>query len=210
MIISSSLASEKTREKKRETRKTKMFNLFLLFSMVACINAQAILSMLLFLILTYLAAAFWLISQKLIYAGLLYVLVYVGAIVVLFVYVIQLVDTVQLNIATLEQSPSKTFSKYLSFDFLIGTLIFAIAGYLITQTNFSLVDLTSDSSFSGASLSSLSIEYFNVNLTSNLDLLAQNLFNSYSYVLLLTVTAIILAIIGPVNLALSRPLVTLQ
>jgi len=169
--------------------------------MIACINTQAILSMLLFLILTYLAAAIWLISQKLIYAGLLYVLVYVGAIVVLFVYVIQLVDTVQLNIATLEQAKAnKAFTNLFSFDFLIGVLIFSIAGYLVTQTSFSLVNLNTDTL---SSVSSFSTDYLDFNFTNNLDILAQNLFNSYSYVLLLTVTAIILAIIGPVNLALE-------
>lgn len=182
-----------------------MYNLFLLSSMIACINAQAILSMLLFLILTYLAAAVWLISQKLIYAGLLYVLVYVGAIVVLFVYVIQLVDTVQLNITSLsaDDKQNKFISSFLNFNFLIALLIFSIAAYLVTQTNFSLVELNSDTL---SSASSFSTEVLNFNFSNNLDVLAQNLFNSYSYVLLLTVTAIILAIIGPVNLALESKL----
>jgi NADH:ubiquinone oxidoreductase subunit 6 (subunit J) len=177
-----------------------MLNLFLALSMGACINSHAILSMLLFLILTYLAAAFWLISQHLIYAGLLYVLVYVGAIVVLFVYVIQLVDTVQ-PLADFSFVDSNTKpTNIATFDLLIGSLILIIAGSVLYNTNLNLNnELANHSSLLSASSNSYNLT---TNFASSLDLLAQDLFNSYGYVMLLTVTAIILAIIGPVNLAL--------
>lgn len=184
-----------------------MLNLFLLLSMIACINGQAILSMLLFLILTYLAAAFWLISQELIYAGLLYVLVYVGAIVVLFVYVIQLVDTVQFDFNFTSDEDTKT-NSLVFFDLLIGTLIFIIAVSILSNFNLSLSS-SANSVYNHQSLieGSLSnVDSFSLLLQkagSSLDILAQDLFNSYGFVLMLTVTAIILAIVGPVNLALQ-------
>lgn len=187
--------------------KNLMLNLFLLLSMIACINGQAILSMLLFLILTYLAAAFWLISQELIYAGLLYVLVYVGAIVVLFVYVIQLVDTVQFDFNFTSDEDTKT-NSLVFFDLLIGTLIFIIAVSILSNFNLSLSS-SANSVYNHQSLieGSLSnVDSFSLLLQkagSSLDILAQDLFNSYGFVLMLTVTAIILAIVGPVNLALQ-------
>lgn len=170
--------------------------------MSACINSNAILSMLLFLILTYLAAAFWLISQHLIYAGLLYILVYVGAIVVLFVYVIQLVDTVQPMSDFNFDNTSIKQTSIATFDLLIGSLILVIAASVLYSTNLNLNNvLANHSSLLSSSASSYSLSS---NFANSLDLLAQDLFNSYGYVMLLTVTAIILAIIGPVNLALQN------
>lgn len=170
--------------------------------MSACINSNAILSMLLFLILTYLAAAFWLISQHLIYAGLLYILVYVGAIVVLFVYVIQLVDTVQPISDFNFDNTSIKQTSIATFDLLIGSLILIIAASVLYSTNLNLNNVLANYS----SLLSASTNNYNLssNFANSLDLLAQDLFNSYGYVMLLTVTAIILAIIGPVNLALQN------
>jgi len=178
-----------------------MLNLFIALSMAACINANAILSMLLFLILTYLAAAFWLISQHLIYAGLLYVLVYVGAIVVLFVYVIQLVDTVQFDFNFVDEPNASKPTSIATFDLLIGSLILVIASCVLYSTNLNINNVFVG--YSSLLTSSASTYSISTNFASSLDLLAQDLFNSYSYVMLLTVTAIILAIIGPVNLALQ-------
>jgi NADH:ubiquinone oxidoreductase subunit 6 (subunit J) len=60
---------------------------------LSCVSSSNMLSMLLLLVGTYVMAGLWLISNHLTYIGLLYILVYVGAIVVLIIFVVQLTNT---------------------------------------------------------------------------------------------------------------------
>jgi NADH:ubiquinone oxidoreductase subunit 6 (subunit J) len=100
-----------------------MISLLLTFSFLSCVSSGAMLSMLLWLIAAYVLSAIWLITQGAVYSGLLYVLVYVGAIVVLIMFVVQLTNTsLTLNISTF--TPKLVIIQnlllLLSFSFLLA------------------------------------------------------------------------------------------
>lgn len=127
--------------------------------------------------------------MQLIYIGLLYVLVYVGAIVVLFVYVIQLVNT---DITSTTSYSLARSSLWLLVS-LAGLLLLFSQGQSSDLFALSLADT---SNCVVANRPVLQIGY------NSLSLLAQSLFCQHAYVLILTAHAIILAVIGPINLAL--------
>ncbi len=60
---------------------------------LSCLATTMLLPRLMLLVGTYLLAAIWMVQNHAVYAGLLYILVYVGAIVVLILFVVQLTST---------------------------------------------------------------------------------------------------------------------
>lgn len=180
-----------------------MTSLLLVFSFLSCVSSGAMLIMLLWLIAAYVLSAVWLITQGAVYSGLLYVLVYVGAIVVLIMFVVQLTNTsLTLNISTF--TPKLVILQNLlllvSFSFLLAWAYYLLNSELLmeaTSYNFTDVkDITTDSLSETQSLEHVS----DVNTLSQL---AYSIFNEYGYVLILSVHAILLAVIGPIKLALA-------
>lgn len=170
----------------------------LILCYVAALSSRSILSMLLFLVASYISAAIYLASYSLIYSALLYVLVYIGAIVVLFIYVIQLVNT-----------DIGYTSHYSSRPMLIINSILILGILFLLSSRADSIDLLLDYSSTSAitklSMPSLSsIELLSHSNVTNLNQLASSLFNDYAYILIIAVHAIVLAVIGPIKLALHR------
>ena len=130
---------------------------------------------------------------------MLYILVYVGAIEVLFVYVIQLVDTIQSNFSlkrSKDGSTSNTNQKQTRLTLSVLLAIPLLALYLVYLASYDIVSpivSTNDST-----------TYTSVSNGTTLQELASYLFGDYAYVLVMSVHAIILAVIGPVKLALAK------
>lgn len=169
----------------------------LILCYVAALSSRSILGMLLFLVASYVSAALYLASYNLIYSALLYVLVYIGAIVVLFIYVIQLVNT-DIGYST----------HYSSRPMLIINLLLILSVLVMLSTRIDSIDLLLDYS-STATASNLTmpsldntqlLSYSNI---TGLNQLASSLFNDYAYILIVAVHAIVLAVIGPIKLAFS-------
>lgn len=186
-----------------------MLSLFLVLTFLGCLSSGAILSMLLLLVGAYLSASLWLISHGVIYTGLLYVLVYVGAIVVLIMFVVQLTNT-NLSGEYLNGSNSLILIQN-TILIIISTVLFWIAyqnsiDYGLNGFNLSLnmMTLSNHSTYSYQFIQNLQNDLsFNNN---NLTLLASSILNEYGYILVISVHAIILAVIGPIKLALSSQL----
>lgn len=182
---------------KRLLRNNMILSLLIL-CYVAALSSRSILSMLLFLVASYISAAIYLASYSLIYSALLYVLVYIGAIVVLFIYVIQLVNT-----------DIGYTSHYSSRPMLIINSILILGILFLLSSRADSIDLLLDYSSTSAitklSMPSLSsIELLSHSNVTNLNQLASSLFNDYAYILIIAVHAIVLAVIGPIKLALHR------
>lgn len=169
----------------------------LILCYVAALSSSSILSMLLFLVASYISAALYLASYNLIYSALLYVLVYIGAIVVLFIYVIQLVNT-DIGYST----------HYSSRPMLIVNLLLILSVLVMLSTKIDSIDLLLDYSTSSTASNLTMPSLDNTQLLSysnitGLNQLASSLFNDYAYILIVAVHAIVLAVIGPIKLAFS-------
>jgi NADH:ubiquinone oxidoreductase subunit 6 (subunit J) len=143
-------------------------------------------------------AAILLINYGAVYAGILYVLVYVGAIVVLILFVVQLTDTgLSINYGN--------SNKNIAINLVLITSILFIILYNLTygDTDNHVIEILiniSNLDLNNQMVSNLT----NTNAyNNNLSLLATSLFNEYAYILVISVHAIILAIIGPIKLALA-------
>jgi NADH:ubiquinone oxidoreductase subunit 6 (subunit J) len=162
------------------------------------------LSMLILLVGAYISAAIWLISQGVIYTGLLYVLVYVGAIVVLIMFVVQLTNT---NL--ISRDGSKRSSSLILI--LIQNTVLVVCLFILLTSAYSILDSNLLLSVSSLNLTDVMvspnqtiISQLNASIHgNNLSILASSIFNEYGYVLVISVHAIILAVIGPIKLALA-------
>jgi NADH:ubiquinone oxidoreductase subunit 6 (subunit J) len=151
---------------------------------------------------------------------LLYVLVYVGAIVVLIIFVVQLTNTTLSDSSTLSlKDNARMINLIIMLSVAILTAI-AIAGSVDNFTNGSMLLLSlsnlSLTNFShslaipphfvwggGAGTSHYLMDTVTTASLGNLNVLANSLFNEYAYVLVLSTHAILLAIIGPIKIALT-------
>jgi NADH:ubiquinone oxidoreductase subunit 6 (subunit J) len=179
-----------------------MTSLALILTYLGCLSSRAMLSMLILLVGAYISAAIWLILHGVIYTGLLYVLVYVGAIVVLIMFVVQLTNT---NLI------SRDGSKRSSSLILIQNTVLVVCLFLLLTSAYSILDSNLLLSVSSLNLTDVMVSP-NQTTTSqlnasihgnNLSILASSIFNEYGYVLVISVHAIILAVIGPIKLALA-------
>ena len=176
-----------------------MLNLLLITSYLGCLSSNQMLSMLLLLVASYMGASIWFISNGIIYTGLLYILVYVGAIVVLIMFVVQLTNTSL-------SGDNSTKSNYLTQNSILIVSIFLllILGYSYIDSNyilnFSNINLT-DYLFNPQNLSFS--QNFQALRADSLWTLANSIFNEYGFILIISVHAIVLAIIGPIKLALT-------
>ena len=184
-----------------------MLNIFLIISYLGCLSSNQMLSMLLLLVLSYLFASIWFISNGVIYTGLLYILVYVGAIVVLIMFVVQLTNTS----LTGDNSVNNNYQALRAdIILIISIFLLLIIGYYslnhntLALINFTNINLTHYSNYSNHQLINQLENQINTNFnSSNLSTLANSIFNEYGFILIISVHAIVLAIIGPIKLALS-------
>lgn len=160
-----------------------MIYLLLTQAYLSCLATTLLLPRLMLLIGTYLLAAIWMIQNHAIYAGLLYILVYVGAIVVLILFVVQLTST-----GSVLTDPLMGISPWL---LVIGEVL------LISSAP------TVDYVLNGATHGDLVIldDLDQVPNNQSLIDLAVVLFGDLSYLLVLSVLGILLAMVGPVKLA---------
>lgn len=180
-----------------------MTSIILILTYLGCLSSGAMLSMLLLLVGAYISASLWLINQGVIYTGLLYILVYVGAIVVLIMFVVQLTNTslsgdnntLSTRLLLIQNSVlliSLTFLVLKASDIFNYDLVLSLSSFNLAQT------LTDHNNLLVSNLNS-----YLSNQSNNLPLLAFSIFNEYGYILIISVHAILLAIIGPIKLAIS-------
>jgi NADH-ubiquinone oxidoreductase chain 6 len=161
----------------------------------------------LFLISVFVNVACYLILLGINFIGLTYLMVYVGAIAILFLFVIMM-----LNIKLVElQDSSENYSNPYPLAFVLGTLF--VSGLSLANSNISKFDLPSifDTinllSFKSDALETLTISHSNWdNVFVSMDQInsvGQVLYTSHALFLIIASMILCLAMVGPIVLCLK-------
>jgi len=161
----------------------------------------------LFLISTFVKVACYLILLGINFIGLTYLIVYVGAIAILFLFVIMM-----LNIKLVElQDSSEDYSNPYPLAFVLGTLF--VSGLSLANSNISKFDLPTifDSinlfSFKSDTLETLTVNHSNWdNVFVSMDQInsvGQVLYTSHALFLIIASMILCLAMVGPIVLCLK-------
>lgn len=160
----------------------------LIFSAILVISAQNPVHSVFFLVLVFLTSAFLLFLLEIEFISLLFILVYVGAIAVLFLFVVMMLD---IKITKNE----KDFLIYLPMGvFLAG--VFFLEVYLTFQENFV--------SLSPADGQTVYINWLSlVDNLSNVEVLGQILYTYYFFYFLIAGIILLVSMVGAIVLTLS-------
>lgn len=160
----------------------------LILSAVLVISAQNPVHSVFFLVLVFLTSAFLLFLLEIEFISLLFVLVYVGAIAVLFLFVVMMLD---IKITKYE----KDFLMYIPLGSFLG-IIFFLEVFLTLQESFISWDMHESREIYTNWL--LSVD----NLT-NIEVLGQLLYTYYFFYFLIAGIILLLAMVGAIVLTLN-------
>lgn len=160
----------------------------LIFSAILVISAQNPVHSVFFLVLVFLTSAFLLFLLEIEFISLLFVLVYVGAIAVLFLFVVMMLD---IKITKSE----KDFLVYLPMGSFLG-VIFFLEVFLTLQENFvSFLPMASQEIYTNWLIS--------IDSLSNIEVLGQLLYTYYFFYFLVAGIILLVAMVGAIVLTLS-------
>lgn len=172
-----------------------LFSFILIFSAISIITVQNPIYSVLFLVLNFLTASGLLFLLECEFLALLFIIIYVGAIAVLFLFVIMMLDLKIL-------SSSKDIFKYLPAGSFIGGAFFLVVTIIILD-EFYL------NSYLNCSLG-LEFVNFYINWYSNIDsftdiqVIGQLLYTHYVIQFLISGIILLLAVLGAVSLTMNN------
>ena len=164
---------------------------FYLFSSVAVLSALMVISAknpvhsVLFLILSFVNAAGLFVLLGAEFLAMILVVVYVGAVAVLFLFVVMMLD---INFIKLREG----FLQYLPFGALLGIVLIVELGILFLTKNFSKMNLVEYSQFP------------QITSTENTKLLGSVLYTKYFFLFQLSGLILLVAMIGSITLTLRQ------
>ena len=163
-------------------------NIFLLSSIMVIVVQSSIFA-LLFLVLSFLAASIILLLLECEFLGLLFFIIYVGAIAVLFLFVVMMLDSKLHDL-------SKNFIKYIPFGLILGsTFLFEIINLI--SKNFKMNPYKE---------SFLKNEYYNwyniIDSAIDIEVFGQILYTHYVLQFLVAGLILFLALVGVVYLTI--------
>jgi NADH-quinone oxidoreductase subunit J len=148
----------------------------------------------LFLILSFFISAITLLTFGVEFLGLLFIMVYVGAVAVLFLFVVMMINTKKII------EKKTPFLRYFTFK-ILSIILFTQIDYFLNNAFFN------DKNFNAISKEfNFSIIQFD-HLT-NIELLAQSLFNNFNMAILLAGLILLVALIGCICLTIPFKNVT--
>lgn len=160
----------------------------LIFSAILVISAQNPIHSVFFLVLVFLTSALLLFLLEIEFVSLLFVLVYVGAIAVLFLFVVMMLD---IKVTKYEND----FLIYLPIGSFLG-IIFFLEVFLTFHENFV--------PFSPLTTRELYVNWLDsMDSLSNLEVLGQLLYTYYFFYFLIAGIILLLAMIGAIVLTLN-------
>ena len=185
------------------------FTLFYLFSTLALISAVIVISArnpvhsVLFLVLVFCNATGLLLLLEVEFIAIIFLVVYVGAIAVLFLFVVMMLN-IKENAPLFGSKSTGEIFQFMPIGVLIG-LIFLTEIFLIV--NYDLVSLSPQGTEMSTSVSSWIQIIDGVGFSgSNLETLGQVLYTYYFYFFLVAGLVLLVAIIGAIVLTLqSKP-----
>ena len=164
---------------------------FYLFSTVAVLSALMVISAknpvhsVLFLILSFVNAAGLFVLLGAEFLAMILVVVYVGAVAVLFLFVVMMLD---INFIKLREG----FLQYLPFGALLGIVLIVELGILFLTKSFSQINLVEYSQFP------------KLTSTENTKLLGSVLYTKYFFLFQLSGLILLVAMIGSITLTLKQ------
>ena len=166
------------------------FSFSLILSSLMVISVQNAVHSVLFLVLSFISSASILFLLECEFIALLFIMIYVGAIAVLFLFVVMMLDTKIVNI-------KKDLVKYFPFGSLIG-IIFSFEIFLLISKNFT------SNSYINSVLYNFHTNWFdNLDTLTELESIGQILYTNYVLQFLIAGNILLLSAIGAVSLTLK-------
>lgn len=166
------------------------FSSLLLLSSLFVITSQNAIFSVLFLVLSFLSASSLLFLLKCEFLSLIFILIYVGAIAILFLFVVMMLDLKTLN-------NKKDSIKYLPFGFIIGT-VFLTEILLVIKETFKVNPYKSDL------LYNFYVNWYDkIDSVSEIQVLGQILYTQYVLQFLIAGNVLLLATVAAVVLTLN-------
>lgn len=165
-------------------------NVLLISSFMVIVVQNSIYSVL-FLVLSFLSASSLLFLLECEFIALLFIIIYVGAIAVLFLFVVMMIDLKSLSL-------KKDVFKYFPFGIFIG-LVFFSEIILIISENFK------DNPYIKSFLYNFYINWFDkMDSLTEIEIVGQILYTNYILQFLISGNILLLAVIGSVYLTLGN------
>lgn len=151
---------------------------------------------LMYLIALFLTVAGLLISQGVTYIGLLYIVVYVGAIAILFLFVVMMINVRDAELNTI----GNKYTQSLPLTFVLGTLFY----YLVTEYagNLTTITVPLSNTITGWQNAN-NITDTNITSFTIVEALGQSLYTWGGLWLLVAALILLLCIVGPIVLTLQ-------
>lgn len=141
----------------------------------------------LFLILGFCISAVILLMFGVEFLGLIFIMVYVGAVAVLFLFVVMMVNTKKKSI--------NNFNNFTLVFIALGTLLVMYIYFYINEAfhNLDYTNINENNSYF----------FYNISEQNNLEIIGQILFNNYNAAVLLAGYVLLIALIGGVCLTIN-------
>jgi len=166
------------------------FSFSLLVSSLMVISVQNAVHSVLFLVLSFISSASLLFLLECEYIALLFIMIYVGAIAVLFLFVVMMLDTKTVNV-------KKDLLKYFPFGSLIG-IIFSLEIFFLIGKNFK------SNSYIDSVLFNFYTNWFDkLDTLTELESIGQVLYTHYVVQFLIAGNILLLSVIGAVSLTIK-------
>ena len=170
------------------------FSFVLITSALMIILSQNSVYSVLFLVLSFVSSSSILFLLECEFISLLFIIIYVGAIAVLFLFVVMMLDIKTVYL-------SKDSLKYFPFGSFIG-VVFLIEILLLVPQTFEKTN-----PYSNSFLSNLYVDWFNkLEYFTEIMSIGHILYTDYIIQFLLSGNILLLAVIGPVTLTFTRSL----
>lgn len=160
--------------------------LFIITSVLIFISNNPVHSVL-FLILSFCLAAIILFMFEVEFLGLLFIMVYVGAVAILFLFVVMMINT------------KKTIRKTLSYSNYVTIIFFITILFIKLSFTFNHV-------FFNQSDDDVIFHYFKpitFEFLSNMEVLGQALYNNYNFTVLIAGFILLIALVGCIRLTID-------
>jgi NADH-quinone oxidoreductase subunit J len=141
----------------------------------------------LFLILSFCLAALILFMFEVEFLGLLFIMVYVGAVAILFLFVVMMINTKKIIRKDL------SYLNYVTIIFFI-TILFIKLSFTFNQVFFN----QNDDNVIFQYFKPITFEYL-----SNMEVLGQALYNNYNFIILIAGLILLIALIGCIRLTID-------
>nr|ALO20682.1 NADH dehydrogenase subunit 6 [Leuckartiara octona] len=164
-----------------------LFSILLIGSAIMTITSSNPIHSVFWLVIVFLYSSGFLISLNFEFLALMIIIIYVGAIAILFLFIIMMLDVVQLR-------KINPINNIIPILFLIGVNIIIEAWWLFKYDNINFKKIY--------------FQDWNIEISNHITNLGVNLYSEYAYPLLVISLLLLIAMIGAIVLTLELGLIT--